>query len=85
MKPSDFTKHPFDSIFSKNEHEVIARNIMVILSKTGNIFRQLSWDEYVDYRLKDGSFTGKEKYYFDKVLPYTTSEQMAKDFSPAWK
>jgi hypothetical protein len=85
MKPSDFKKYPYDSIFKNNEHEVVAENIMIILSKTGNIFRLLSWAEYVEYRLKDGNFKEKEKYYFDKVLPHTVSEQTAKDFSPNWR
>jgi hypothetical protein len=46
MKPSDFMRHPYDSIYQHMETEIVARNIMVILSRTGNTWRKLTWDEY---------------------------------------
>ena len=84
MKPSDFTVEPWSCIFMNKESEVIARNIMQILKRTGNAWRELSWEEYKEERLKDGNFTEREKSYFDKVLPYTVSEQQARKFSPTW-
>ncbi len=83
-KPSDFTNKPFASVFRKSESETIARNIMVILSRTGNEFRELSWDEYKKERLKDGEFSESEKGYFEKVLPYCVSAEMAARFSDSW-
>ncbi len=84
MKPSEFLKHPYDSVLKKNESEVVARNIMVILSRTGNEFRSLSWDEYKSERLKDGNFTESEKQYFEAVCNYCSSSENAKTFSPNW-
>jgi hypothetical protein len=43
MKPSNLKNHPYDSRLQNNESETVARNIMVILSRTGNEFRLLSW------------------------------------------
>ena len=57
---------------------------MQILKRTGNAWRELSWEEYKEERLKDGSFTERERGYFDKVLPYTASEEQARKFSPTW-
>jgi hypothetical protein len=69
LKPSDLYKIcPISSIFRKTEYEIIAKNIMVILYRTGNVFRPLNWQEYKKERLKDGEFTESEKYYFDAVL-----------------
>ena len=84
MKPSDFTEHPYNSLLKKSEPETIARNIMVILKRTGNTFRRLDWDKYKDERLKDGNFTESEHAYFDKVSPYCTSAEQAAKFSPTW-
>jgi hypothetical protein len=85
LKPSDFAKvNPRNSVFRKSEHETIARNIMVILSRTGNKFRHLSWKEYKKERLKDGQFTDMEKHYFDDVLSWCVGPKKAKKFSIAW-
>lgn len=84
MKPSDFKKHPWNSIFQKTEAEVVARNIMVILSWTGDRFRLLSWSEYVEHRRRDGEFSMKEKEYFDKVVGHCISVEKARKFSPKW-
>lgn len=85
MLPSDFTSHPYDSVLHKSEPETIMRNIMVILSRTGNAFRRLTWDEYKQERLNDGNFTESEKQYFDQVIDYSISEIEARKFSPAWE
>lgn len=84
MLPSNFKKHPYNSVMNKSEAETIARNIMVILSRTGDKFRQLSWDEYKTERLKDGDFTEREKAYFDKVVSRCSSVETALHFSPTW-
>lgn len=85
LAPGDFTEFPYSSIICKAEAEVIAVNIMVILKRTGNIFRELSWDEYKKERLKDGEFTEYEREYFDKVIDYCKNVDTAKLFSKAWK
>lgn len=84
MKPSDFLNHPYDSVLHNHESEIVARNIMVILSKTGNEFRLLPWQEYKEHRIKNGNFTSNEKYYFDRVVDFCTSEQSAKLFCKNW-
>ena len=84
MKPSDFTNFPYSSVTRNNESETIARNIMVILERTGNKFRPLPWDEYKSERLKDGNFTDGEHEYFDAVIDYCKSADTAKLFSPVW-
>lgn len=83
--PSNFTVQPIASVLRKSEAETIARNIMVILERTGNTFRNLSWEEYKEERLKDGHFTESEKKYFDQVIDYCASAETARLFSPAWK
>lgn len=46
MKPSNFIAFPIESVFHNYEIEAVARNIMVILARTGDTFRSLEWDEY---------------------------------------
>ena len=84
MKPSDFMSDPMGSIARKSEAETIARNIMVILKRTGDTFRLLTWDEYKSERLKDSSFTESERFYFDQVIEHCVSGEAAQGFSPAW-
>lgn len=84
MNPSDFTKHPYESVLKNNESETVARNIMVILSRTGNQFRLLSWEEYKQERLKDGNFTESEKQYFDRVVGFCVAAESAKAFCKNW-
>lgn len=84
LKPSNFTMCPWDCIFQQSEYETIATNIMVILKRTGDKWRKLSWKEYKKERLKDGNFTGSEVGYFDKVVKYCSSWQEAISFSPKW-
>lgn len=84
MKPSNFTSHPYDSVLHKNESETVARNIMIILSRTGDTFRLLDWEEYQRERQKDGNFTPSENLHFDKIVGFCASEHSAKAFSPTW-
>ena len=84
MNPSNFCSTPFDSVLKESECETVARNIMVILSRTGNAFRLLSWDEYKTERTKDGNFTESEKTYFDQVVGFCVAAESAKAFCPSW-
>jgi len=84
MNPSDFHKFPYDSILQNTEHEIVARNIMVILARTGNTFRSLSWEEYELERMKDGGFSGVEFSFFEKVVGYCSSEFEARGFCSNW-
>ena len=85
MKPSHFSsKYPWSSVFGKAEHEVIARNIMVILERTGNKFRKISFKEYKEERLKYGNWSEIEKIYFDDVVNYCKNAKAAKSFSEEW-
>lgn len=85
MKPSNYTTHPWNSVLQNSESETIAVNIMVILKRTGDTFRDLSWEEYKEERLKDKNFSEREKNYFDKVIDYCKSSETAKLFSKSWK
>lgn len=82
--PSDFTKMPMDSVLQKTEAEIVARNIMVMLSRTGNTFRELTWEEYEQEREKDGGRPWNEKAYFEKTIGYCKSPETAALFSKAW-
>ncbi len=85
-KPSDFAEvFPFSSVLCKSEAETIARNIMTILKRTGDKFRELSWGEYKQERLKDGEFTESEQGYFDQVVSYCDSADKAALFPEDWK
>lgn len=85
MKPSDFKRqHPYGSVLRKSECETVARNIMIILTRTGDAFRDLTWEEYEAERKKDGKFHGSEKGYFDIVKPYCASADTAIAFCPNW-
>lgn len=82
--PSDFCIIPWGSVLKNTESERIAENIMIILKRTGNVFRLLTWDEYKAERLKDGNFTENEKPYFIRVMDYCLFPETAKLFSPKW-
>lgn len=85
ITPSQFLNMPYSSVLQRSEYETIAKNIMVILSRTGNVFRELSYEEYKQERLKDGAFTESEKIYFDKVSYLSKGvEKEICAFSPAW-
>ncbi len=83
--PSDFTIRPWNSISRNRECEIVAGNIMVILERTGNTWRQLTWEEYMAEREKDGNFTMKEKTSFEQIVQHCTSQELAEAFSPSWR
>lgn len=77
-----------DSVLQKTEAEIVMRNIIVILFRTGNKWRKLSFDEYKIEREKDGRFTMSEKEYFDKVMDYVHPERIglfASGYKEIWK
>lgn len=85
-KPSDFIKtFPMDSITQSWESERVALNIMVILSRTGDQFRELTWEEYKEEREKGDEFSGLEKRHFDGVIDYFKSADTVVLFSESWK
>jgi hypothetical protein len=84
MKPENFTSYPWSSILQKSESETIAQNIMVILNRTGNKFRTLSFEEYKSERIKDGNFSEREKGYFDDVIKYCGDAESALQFCKGW-
>ncbi len=87
MKPSKLINvSPMGSIARKSEAETVARNIIIILSRTGDEWRKLSWEEYRQERIEKGrGFSEREQPYFEQVVDYTVSEQTARLFSPGWK
>ncbi len=84
MKPSDFNAFPSNSVIGSYEYEEVARNIMLILARTGDTFRYLEWDEYRLERQNDGHFTENEQIYFDRIVGYCLSHETAVLFSPVW-
>lgn len=69
-KPSDFCGQPYESVLQKSEAETVAANIMHILKRTGDTFRDLSEEEYIKERKKDGHFTIQEMDFFRQVIKY---------------
>ena len=67
------------------EPESVAQNIMVILARTGDVFREITFEEYRAERLKDGKFHSAEKDYFKSVVKDCKSPESAAEFSPVWK
>lgn len=85
LKPSDFVGlSTIGSILLKSEAETVAQNIMKVLSRTGNEWRELIWDEYKTERLKDGNFTDGEQRYFTQALPYCKNADTATLFCKGW-
>ena len=68
MKTSDFISLPVGSVLKNAECETAARNIMIILARTGDTWRELSWEQYSEHRVKDGHFAPwKEDNFFKKA------------------
>jgi hypothetical protein len=84
MNPSDYITMPFNSRLQKAEAEIVALNIIKILSRSGDAWRKLTWFEYKDERLKDRHFYESELAYFNQVVPWTDSAVKAANFSPVW-
>jgi hypothetical protein len=85
-KPSDFCIKPTNSVLQNIEAEIVAANIMAVLARTEDEWRELSFKEYAIERDKDGDFYAHlEHPYFEQVVGYTVSPETAALFSPAWK
>jgi hypothetical protein len=85
MKPSFFSsKYPWCSVFNRAEYEIVAKNIMTILKRTGDEFRELTYEEYEKERLKDGKYSKGEQQYFERVIDFCKSADKAKKFSEKW-
>ena len=69
----------------QSEYETIAQNVMVILKRTGDEFRPLTFEEYKEERMKDENFSEKERAYFDEVIKFCVSAETAILFSKAWE
>lgn len=88
MKPSHFARtFPHRSMFHKWEHEQVALNIVKILKRTGDKWRRLSLDEYIDARRYDNASNhdlNLERPLFIDIQDIIISEYGARQFSVAW-
>lgn len=88
--PSVFHMRPWNSSFGKMEPEMVAENIMLILKRTGDTFRKLTWEEYKAERvkdLKDGDMPESvdcERKYFDQVSMCCVTVETTANFSHRW-
>ena len=83
-KPSAFKEWPWNSVVQQSEAEQVAINILVILRRTCDTWRDLSLEEYKANRLKDGGFSEREEGLFKTVYPLVCSVEKARKFAPAW-
>lgn len=74
-----------------SECETVAKNIMVILARTGDTFRELTEEEYRAERIKDyennpkgGGYSYIESQIFDRVKNVAKSAIMAARFCDDW-
>lgn len=89
MKPSNFKTWPWSCVFQNAEREQVALNIITILARTGNEWREMLWPEYLAERIKDGGGNTSHNQHteqdcFYDVAPYTVSAKAAATFSPTW-
>lgn len=86
-KPSHFTTYPWSCVerIRASECETVARNIMVILSRTGDAFRELTLEEYITERNKDEHrYHSMEEDFFLRMRWYCVNAEEARKFSPEW-
>jgi len=85
MKPSDFIVTPSPSILHNLQSEIIAKNVMFILSKGKNIFRDLTWEEYKVECSKRGDIIMESAFpHFQNVIKYCKSPITVVLFSSVW-
>lgn len=84
--PADYISYPWGSILNSTEHEMIARDIMVILYKTGNVFREISFDEYKKEKTKitKNIINASEESRFMQVVNFCKNPYMANSFCKNW-
>ena len=60
-------------------------NILVILKRTGDQWRDLSLEEYAKERAKDGGYQAwAENEFFNQVQPFTVSADTAATVCDEW-
>jgi hypothetical protein len=86
MKPSDIINiFPYSSVTKDARYEIVAMNIVIILKRTGDKFRLLSFKEYIRERKKDKNGNPEnEKVLFDKVINYFKTEDTVRLFCECW-
>ena len=82
--PADFCVYPWSSVTKNSESETVAVNIMKILKRNGNTWRELPFEEYEEERKEDGDYSEREKYIFEGVRGYCKSVDTATLFSKTW-
>jgi hypothetical protein len=85
--PSNYIGHPKSSITSLCETESVAKNIMMLLSEKGNVFRAVSFKEYSERFIDDDTEDYKidaEKNWFDEVINHCISSAAADNFCHTW-
>ncbi len=87
VKPSVLKNiFPWDSVFQNPEAEDVACYVMSALAHSGDTFRKLTEEEYIQIRTEMGNPPGgKSKEWFSKVAPYCVSIDTIVSFSPKWK
>lgn len=82
LKPSDFCCYPnvTNDVGSYHDENVIALNIMTILSTTGNVWRKLDWIEYRSIK----HATIFELVCFERISKYCVSPEYAAYYSQTW-
>ena len=78
MKPSDFAKSSPSCGFGKAEPEWVAQRIMTVLARTGDVFREMTKEEYLRERKKDGNSTFLDERYFEFAWPHCSNLVAAK-------
>lgn len=86
MNPSNFTTTPVNSILGKRHfaYDITARNIMKILERTGNQWRQLSWQEYKAEMNKDNNRVDGTRPIFDDIAGMLSDEVGTRCYCCCW-
>ncbi len=85
LPPSAFKDtRPMGSVYQNNESEIVARNIVTILAREGDTWRQLDEETYVKHREKDGEWSEGERFLFKQIKGDITSFLDAVTLSPRW-
>lgn len=89
LSPEDFTSFPDTSVANDFKKEQVAQNIMIILARTGNKFRLLSWEEYRKGMMEESAmgdivFSESDRPHFEDVKMYCKSASDALRFCKTW-
>jgi len=89
MQPSNFCiKFPCCSNFGKYEYETVAYNIMKILADSGDHWRVILWEEYLENIDLPPSKTIRDREYkiFSNVVNYFMNEKTVRnEIGGFWK